>query len=67
MRMAKKKPANPWRKRLKDLREQNGLTQTSAAERVGVSASTWIAWENGQRKPSKTAQRLIGILFPNQK
>ncbi len=64
MLMAKKKPAGTWRQRLKRVREDLGITQVEAAERLGVPVRTWIGWENNQRNPSRTAQALLKITFP---
>ena len=51
------KPA--WPDRLRRYRGQHDLTQHQAAARLGVSAGTWIAWENSQRRPSKMAQVVL--------
>ncbi len=48
-------------------RESIGLTQAQAAERAQVSLSTWICWENDQRKPSGPARKLLAIHFPDLK
>lgn len=69
-----KRPAatgNPWPKRLRALRiaigEREGLgrslLQSEAAERIGVSRRTWIAWETGQQIPRDAYQRLIPLTF----
>jgi DNA-binding transcriptional regulator YiaG len=64
--MAKKKPSlNPWPAKLKALRKRLGnITQAEAAERFGCPARTWIAWENDQRTPGRSAQRLLVLTFP---
>jgi len=50
--------------RLKELRLQQGLTQVSLAERVGVTRQTIIALEKGRFVPSvKLALRLADALF----
>ncbi len=73
MLMAKRKPGrqsskkkSPLAAKLGRLRENLNLTQTEAAEKIGVSVRTWIAWENDQRKPAATALRLLKITFPGQ-
>ncbi|WP_433064759.1 helix-turn-helix domain-containing protein [Dactylosporangium sp. CS-033363] len=44
--------------RLRQIREQRGLTLTVAAEQAGISKSTLSRLENGQRRPS------LELLFP---
>jgi transcriptional regulator with XRE-family HTH domain len=36
---------------LRAWREQSGLSQAAAAERVGVSQATWSDWEAGKKCP----------------
>ncbi len=49
--------------RLRELRLQQGLTQVSLAERVGVTRQTIIAVEKGKFVPSvKLALRLADVL-----
>lgn len=63
--MAKrKKPATPilGPTQIKAIREQLGLTQTQAAEKVGVSRRSWAAWEGGQQIPSPPLVILIQLL-----
>ena len=51
------------RNRLKELRLQQGLTQVSLAEKVGVTRQTIIALEKGKFVPSvKLALRLADTL-----
>ncbi len=38
--------------RLKDLREEKGMTQIELATSLGVSSGTVAMWETGKRKPS---------------
>ena len=45
--------------RLRELRKKRGLTQTEAAEGIGVSRSTLASWETGIREPN--ALELDGI------
>ena len=48
--------------RIKELREQLGLTQEALAEVLGVSFATVNRWENGWTAPSKLALRQIDLL-----
>jgi DNA-binding XRE family transcriptional regulator len=50
---------NDWPAFLKSIRDSLDLTQERAAEQVGVSARSWVAWENGYRTPTPSAQILI--------
>lgn len=49
-------------KRISDLRRSLELTQARAAERLGVSTSTWVSWENGRRTPDKRSRRLLNMM-----
>jgi len=40
-----------------------GLTQNQAAERVGVSRGTWLAWETGRHKPAPRAEHDVRDLL----
>ncbi|GHU69667.1 transcriptional regulator [Clostridia bacterium] len=37
--------------RLKELREEKGLTQEAVAKAIGVSSISYLHYEKGQRKP----------------
>lgn len=63
--MAKKKSV--FAKKLIALRNRLELTQVEAAERLGVAARTWIAWENNQTKPGRLAMALLRKTFPDEK
>ena len=52
-------PTTDYRKKIKDLRETKGLTQTQFAELVGVSFATVNRWENGQSRPNNLAWKRI--------
>ena len=52
-------PTTEYRKKIKDLRETKGLTQTKFAELVGVSFATVNRWENGQSRPNNLAWKRI--------
>lgn len=38
-------------KRLKELREESGLTQKQVAEKLGVNSVTYLHYEKAQREP----------------
>lgn len=61
MLMAKKK-ATSWAKRIYDLRQRLGLTQSQAAKKVRVSLRSWAGWEAGEQIPTKPVQLLIELL-----
>lgn len=48
---------------IKNLREYPGLTQVQLAGLLGCSTSTLIKWENGLRRPSGAAARLLTVLY----
>jgi len=60
-------PGNPWPEFLRGLRDSLGMTQEQAAERCGVVARTWVAWENSQSRPSRLALNLLTSAFPKAK
>ena len=45
--------------RLKDLRQQAGLTQVDVAEELGISQPAYASWERGAKKP--TQENLVKI------
>lgn len=45
--------------RLKDLRNQAGLTQVDVAEKLGISQPAYASWERGVKKP--TQENLVKI------
>ena len=49
--------------RIKDLREQNGFTQTSLAKKLGLSRSAINAWEMGVSVPSTQYLMELARLF----
>lgn len=57
----KKKPVG-WAKKLIALRKKLGLTQTEAAERIGLSRRAWAGWETNEAKPSAAAVKLLELL-----
>jgi DNA-binding transcriptional regulator YiaG len=48
-----------WPVILKAIRKQFSLTQDRAAKLIGVSARSWVAWEQGYRVPTPSARILI--------
>ncbi len=60
LRMAKKR-ASPWPARLKKLQDRLGYTNAQMADLIGVNLRSWVAWKYGERNPSKSAARLIGM------
>lgn len=48
---------------IKRLREYRSLTQVQLANLLGCSPSTLIKWENGIRRPSGAAARLLAVLY----
>ncbi len=48
--------------RVRNLREQLGLTQMRMADRIGVSFATVNRWENSQSKPTRLAWRRLAEL-----
>ena len=54
---------NPTQQILKNLREKNGLTQESMAERLFVTRQAVSRWENGETIPNIDTMKLISQLF----
>lgn len=48
---------------IKRLRKYRSLTQVQLAKLLGCSPSTLIKWENGIRRPSGAAARLLAVLY----
>lgn len=49
--------------RIRQLREEGGLTQAELAERLEVDRSTVTAYETGKREPNTAGLRLIASIF----
>ena len=49
--------------RLKELRHENGFTQTYIAKLLNVSGNTIYAWENDKQEPSMTALLKLSEIF----
>lgn len=73
--VAKKKPTNSRRKRVKTdphswagriaaVRERLNITQAEAAARVGVPTRTLMGWEYGLHQPGRLAQLRLKQVFP---
>ncbi len=56
--------AGKWPALLVRIREHYRLTQTEAAERIGVALRTWQNWEYGRRNPNSAAAKSILEKFP---
>lgn len=57
-----KKRKTTFGQRLLALRHRLGLTQTEAAEKVGVTLRAWQSWEHGHRRTNKGHLKLIQLL-----
>lgn len=55
--------ANPWPDKLKALRKARSWTQVEAAEAIGCSTATWVAWERGRQKPYRKTQKRLQQIF----
>ena len=51
-----------WTERVKSLLSKEDGSIEALASKLGVSFFTVLRWKNGQRKPSKMAQKLISDL-----
>lgn len=49
--------------RLRELREEEGLTQKQVAEKLGISSVTYLHYEKAQREPSLSMLADIAKLF----
>jgi len=52
-----------FEEKLKNLREDSGLTQAELADELGVTEQTISAYERGHRLPKKQTLREIADLF----
>lgn len=50
-------------KRLKELREENNLTQKEPAEKLGINAVTYLHYEKEQRQPSLELIADISVFY----
>jgi DNA-binding transcriptional regulator YiaG len=49
----------PFKKRVKTLRKQLGMTQQQLADVLGVNRVSVAHWETGLRRPSRMAQNFM--------
>lgn len=65
----RKTPLNklgPWAKKCRAFRKALGnITQTEAAQKVGVPFGTWVAWENSRNVPTPFVQNAIKNAYPD--
>lgn len=52
-----------FEKRLKELREENNLTQKELAEKLGINAVTYLHYEKEQRQPSLELIADISVFY----
>ena len=50
-------------KRLKELREENNLTQKELAEKLGINAVTYLHYEKEQRQPALELIADISVFY----
>lgn len=49
--------------RLRELREESGLTQRDVAAAVGVAHQTYLRWEQGKTEPSVSQLQALASVF----
>lgn len=49
--------------RLKELRENKGVTQKEVADAIGCSANNYSRYERGEREPDNTTLKLLSKYF----
>ena len=54
---------NIFKERLKELRIENGLSQTDIAKETGLGQSSIAMWENGTRTPNMESIILLAKFF----
>ncbi len=52
-----------WNKRIKDLREDNDMTQEELATRLGISKRTLLRYESGVSEPTISVLISLSLLF----
>lgn len=50
-------------KRLKELREETGLTQKQLADKLGINSVTYLHYEKAQREPPLSLLADIAVLY----
>ena len=48
-------------KRLKELREQKGMSKSEVAKYLGISRPSYVNYENGKNNPSRTIDKLCTL------
>lgn len=54
---------NPTKEQIKETRKQAGLTQQTAADKLGVTLRTWSYWETGGYKMRPQLWEYFNILI----
>ena len=54
---------NYFAERLKELRQEKGITQKALAESLGYNQSMISFWENGVNEPTESAIRKAALFF----
>jgi DNA-binding transcriptional regulator YiaG len=62
MRTMSDTPPDYTPEQIRAIRVSQGLSQSEAARRVGVSRRSWAAWESGEKPPSPRSVILIRLL-----
>lgn len=57
-----KPPIPPAAARIAALRNRLNLTNTQAADYLGISVHTYIKWQSGERTPPAVAMRLLDVM-----
>lgn len=52
-----------WNKRIRDLREDNNLTQEDLASQLGISKRTLLRYESGVSEPTISVLISLSLLF----
>ena len=52
-----------WNKRIRDLREDNDLTQEDLASQLGISKRTLLRYESGVSEPTISVLISLSLLF----
>lgn len=50
-------------KKLKTIRVQKGFSQSSLAEKLGISQNTISQWESGERAPSVSMLKRLTVIL----
>jgi putative transcriptional regulator len=58
----KKIKINPWPQRVRRIRAKNGFSTKGLAAMIGVSHRTVEDWEQGRRRPSGPAQKMLEMI-----